>query len=300
MSSSTEPTAAPSASPWPRVERLNAQRMASAIQAATGVVLRVDGHCAGGQVGAAYVTWPDGHRSVLTWRPGIRVADVRHGQLAVIGALRPAGYPAPAAELAVQAGGAVALVWELLPGAPVSHFTSALLDEALTLNDRQAGKLAGQPAVPAVDLYLTRDGPGFCLHQPLREYSPRTQALHRWITAVGESHPRCLTGDDAVHCDYQPSNILTRHGHITGVVDWDGAGRGDRRLDLVTLRFGVPGISTDPAVVTRLDQLLDGLPRNVLAPLWAHMSLRMTDWAIRHLTPDDVDHCLSLAEQRAC
>jgi len=29
------------------------------------------------------------------------------------------------------------------------------------------------------------------------------------------------------------------------------------------------------------------------------MSLRMTDWAIRHFTPADVSHWLDLAEQRA-
>lgn len=47
---------------------------------------------------------------------------------------------------------------------------------------------------------------------------------------------------------------------ITGFVNWDGAARGDRRLDLVTLR--------------------------------------MADWAIRHFTPAGVEHWLDLAEQR--
>lgn len=289
----------PSPSRWPRAERLDAQRMVSAIQEAAGVALRIDGLCPGGQVGAAYVTWPDGHRSVLTWRPGTRLADLRNGPLAVIGALRPAGYPAPAAELAIEAGDAVALVWEMLPGAPVTHLTPALLEEALTLNNLQARQLTGHPEVPAADLYLTRDGPGFCLHQPLREHSARTQALHRWISTVGASRPRRLSGDDAVHCDYHPGNILTSQGHITGVIDWDGAARGDRRLDLVTLRFGIHAITADPVAAAHLDSLLDGLPGPVLTPLWAHMSLRMTDWAIRHFAPGDVNHWLDLAEQRA-
>jgi aminoglycoside phosphotransferase (APT) family kinase protein len=287
------------ASQWPRAERLDAERMAGAIEAAAGVALRIDGPCPGGQVGASYVTWPDGHRSVLTWRPGTHLADLRQGPLAVIEALRPAGYPAPAAELAVQAGDAVLLVWELLPGTPITHLTPGLLAEALALNDLQAGQLAGRPAIPATDLYLTRDGPGFCLHQPLREHSARTQALHRWIGTVGASYPRCLRGDDAVHCDYHPGNILASHGHITGVIDWDGASRGDRRLDLVTLRFGIHGSAADPAATAHLDRLLDALPGDVLTPMWAHMSLRMTDWAIRHFSPGDVDHWLDLAEQRA-
>lgn len=273
--------------------------MTDAIRAAAGVALRIEGPCPGGQVGAAYVAWPDGHRSVLTWRPGTGLAELRDGPLAVIKALRPAGYPAPAAELAVQAGDAVALVWELLPGAPVSHLTAALLDRALALNNLQAGQLASHPAIPPVRLHLTRDGPGYCLHQPLREHNARTRALDRWITTVGASHPDQLTGDDAVHCDYQPANILASRGRLTGVIDWDGAGRGDRRFDLVTLRFGIHAITADPAATRRLDQQLDDIPAHRLAPMWAHMSLRMTDWAIRHFTPADVDHWLDLAEQRA-
>jgi hypothetical protein len=287
-----------SPAPWPRAERLNAARMTRAIREAAGVALRVDGPCPGGQTGAAYVSWPGGHRSVLTFRPGTTLARMREGPLAVLDTLRRSGYPAPAAELAVQAGDAVAVVWELLPGAPVSRFSAALLEQALALNDRQAGRLAGRDTIPAVRLYLTSDGPGFCLHQPLREHSARTRALGRWITAVGAGHPGHLAGDDAVHCDYQPANLLADRGRLAGVIDWDGAGRGDRRLDLVTLRFGLHAIPADPGVVSRLDQLLDDIPPHVLAPMWAHMSLRMTDWAIRHFTPGDVGHWLSLAEQR--
>jgi Phosphotransferase enzyme family len=290
----------PASSRWPRAERLDAQRMTGVIRAETGVALRIEGPCPGGQVGAAYVAWPDGHRSVLTWRPGTRLAELQEGPLAVTGALRPAGYPAPAAELAVQAGDAAALVWEFLPGAPISHLTPALLGQALALNNLQAGQLAGHDTIPAIRLCLTSDGPGYCLHQPLREHSARTRALDRWITATGASHPDHLSGGDAVHCDYQPANLLADRGHITGVIDWDGAGRGDRRFDLVTLRFGVHAITADPAATERLDQLLDDIPTHVLAPMWAHMSLRMTDWAIRHFTPSDVDHWLGLAEQRAC
>lgn len=272
--------------------------MTAAIQAATGVRLRIDGLCPGGQTGAAYVSWPDGHRSVLTFRPGVSLAQMRNGPLAVISALRPAGYPAPAAELAVQAGDAVAMIWELLPGTPVSHLTTALLNQALTLNNLQKDRLVGRPAIPPVLLYLTSDGPGFCLHQPLRDHSTRSRALERWITAIGKAHPGNLTGHDAVHCDYQPSNLLTDHGHLTGVVDWDGAARGDRHLDLVTLRFGIHAVQADPEATRHLDQILDNLSPPALTQLWAHMSLRMTDWAIRHFTPSDTDHWLDLAEQR--
>jgi hypothetical protein len=136
--------------------------MAATVRENTGVALRVDGPCPGGQVGAAYVTWPDGHRSVLKGRPGVRLADLR-----------------------------------------------------------------GHPDIPPLDLYLTGDRPGFCLH------------------------------------------------------------------------FGLRGVPADARVIARLDRVLDSVPDGGLAPLWAHMSLRMTDWAIRHFTSADGDHWLDLAEQRA-
>ena len=287
--------------------------MAGAVRAATGVALRIDGPCPGGQVGASYVTWPDGHRGVLTWRPGSTLAALRAGPLAVAAALRQAGYPAPAAELAVElgpaegggragsatpAGRAVALVWELLPGRPPGRVTPELLDQAIALSGRHVGALAGRPGVPALRLFLTSDGPGFCQHGPLRGHSDRTRRLDRWVTGVGARHPDVLPGDDAVHADFQPGNFLAERGRITGVIDWDGAARGDRRLDLVTLRFGLHAPGADPRAVRRLDQLLDAFPAGVLAPMWAHMSLRMTDWMIRHYTPAHVEHWLDLAEQR--
>ncbi|GAB2643090.1 phosphotransferase [Kribbella swartbergensis] len=76
-------------------------------------------------------------------------------------------------------------------------------------------------------------------------------------------HDGSLTGDDAVHLDYRAGNLLVVGGRITGIIDWDGAGRGDRRLDLVALRFGVHGDPPDSAVVARLGAVLDGFPDEV-------------------------------------
>jgi aminoglycoside phosphotransferase (APT) family kinase protein len=71
---------------------------------------------------------------------------------------------------------------------------------------------------------------------------------------------------------------------VTGVVDWDGAGRGDRRLDLVTSRCGLHGSTSDDAVVERLDAVLDAMPVDVLRTAWERMSLRLVGWAIRHFS----------------
>ena len=52
---------------WERVKRLDPAAITAAVAAATGIGLEVVGACPGGQVGAAYVRWPDGHLSVLKW-----------------------------------------------------------------------------------------------------------------------------------------------------------------------------------------------------------------------------------------
>lgn len=186
---------------WERAERLDADRLVDALYTETGVRLSVEGPCPGGQVGAAYVRRPDGHRSVLKWRPRTKLADFRAGPLAVSEFLRAAGYPWP--------------------------------------------------------------GTTPCI----RTFTPATC----WPSTVRS--PASSTGD--------------------------GAGRGDSRFDLVTLRFGLHAQESDPIVTSRLDEILDRMPDDVLRPLWAHMSLRMVDWVIRHFTPAEVEHWLDLAERRA-
>jgi hypothetical protein len=49
-----------------RVTRLVPARLVARLAEETGVRPELEGRSAGGQVGAAYVRWPDGHRSVLT------------------------------------------------------------------------------------------------------------------------------------------------------------------------------------------------------------------------------------------
>ncbi|MFH9762145.1 hypothetical protein ACH4MJ_27215 [Streptomyces anulatus] len=87
---------------WARAERLDATRTPDALRARTGVRLTFDGPCPGGQVGTAYVRWPDQRRSVLKWRPHSRAADLETGPLTVSRVLRQAGCPAPATELVAQ------------------------------------------------------------------------------------------------------------------------------------------------------------------------------------------------------
>ncbi|WP_431034161.1 phosphotransferase enzyme family protein [Streptomyces sp. P6-2-1] len=288
----------PSSSGWATVARLDAARMVDALRVRTGVRLVLEGPCRGGAVGAAYVRGEeDGRRGVLKWRPHSSVAAMRAGALAVVDALRDAGYPAPATDLVTQVGDAVVTVQEVLPGTGIDRLTPAHLDQLLRLNAVQADRLTGLGGVPAAALHLRDDGPGFCLHEPLRRHSPRAAALERRISALADRYPPLLPGDDAVHYDFHPGNLLADGQDITGVIDWDGAARGDRRFDLVTLRFGLHATQAPPAVTDRLDAVLATFPDHILTPAWAHMSLRLTDWAIRHPTPSGPTPWLDLADR---
>ncbi len=281
---------------WQRAEKLDAEGLSEQLFVQTGVRLVVEGPCAGGEVGAAFVHWEEtGRRSVLKWRPHSRLEDLEAGPLAVQETARRAGIPAPAIELSAQVGHAVVMVQELLPGEAVERLNENLLEQALQLNARQSGLLQGREDIASVRLYLREDGPGYCLHEPLRRHSPRGAALERAIRSL--PYGDALTGNDVVHLDFHPGNLLASGGRVTGLVDWDGAARGDRTLDLVTLRFGIHN-RTGSEVTNRLDDVLNQVPTDVLKPAWAHMSLRMADWAIRHHAPTDVHQWFDLAEQR--
>jgi hypothetical protein len=275
------------------VQRLDVERVLAQLAEATGLHLTADGRCAGGQVGAYYVRWPDGHRSVLTWRPGDSLDDTT----ALVDAARTAGIPAPRYELVADLGGAQAIVQELAPGAPPATTDQRLVAEMVELSGRCAGLLSDRSDLPPRALYLRRSGPGFCLHEPLAGYGRRTARLLDWVRAVGVERD-VADGPDLVHTDYHPGNVLVADGRISGVVDWDGAGRGDRALDLVVLRFDLH--LRAPELGGRMDELLrHSVPAERLRAYWAHTGLRLVDWAIRHFGPSDVEHWLDLAEQGA-
>ena len=286
---------------WQRAQRLDGPDLVARVAAATGVPLSFRGRCPGGEVGAAYVRWPDGRPGVLTWQPGPRF-DRQHLIAELLTVARSRGVPAPAYELVVPltVGGeqAVAVVQERLPGAPPDRLDEALVTAMLAANDGFAGVLADRPEVPAAELYLTGDGPGFCLHDPLAGYDRRTARLLSWIEAVGAASAPTMTGADLVHLDFHHGNVLAdRAGTLTGIIDWDGAARGDRRFDLVTLRFAVPPDAPDLAA--RLDaELAARLSTDELRPYWASMALRQVDWMIRHHDAQTVERSLSLAETR--
>jgi hypothetical protein len=188
-------------------------------------------------------------------------------------------------------------VQELMPGEPPVPFTRRTVESMVDLNSRCRGLLTGRPDLPAPSLYLRTDGPGFCLHGAMASYDRRTARLLAAIETAGATLPECLDGRDLVHFDFHPENdLVDRSGVVTGVVDWDGAARSNGVLDLVTLRFDLARRAPD------LGRWVAGLLRDaasepVRLACWAHLSLRLVDWAIRELTATDVSAWVSVAAE---
>lgn len=271
---------------WPRSARLDAPKVIERIAAITGVRLVLEGPCPGGEVGAAYVRWPDGRRSVLT------EGRSRAGEL--LDLARAAGVPTARYELSAHVDGARIVVQQRLPGTAPASIDAGLVHAMLVLNERLGGLLTDRWDVPPVDLHLDRDGPGFCLHEPLKAHSPRTARLLDWVHDVGRTAPDFDEDFDLVHLDYHPGNVLVSGNRITGVVDWDGALRGDRHFDLVTLRFDLGGRA--PHLTGPVDERLTAVDPERRRAYWAHMSLRQVDWSIRHHDPATVERWLAVAE----
>jgi hypothetical protein len=280
------------------VRRLDPAKLTALVNEHSDARLTLLGPAPGGQVGAAYVRWSDGRDGVLTVAPTDRVADLRR-TAEILSTARSHGLPVPAYDLIAEVPGAVAIVQQRLPGTQPHRADRDVVAAMVAVLDDFAGLLAGRDDVPVPDLWLRGSGPGFSLHRPLEVYDRRSRRLLDWIREVGATGA-VMTGDDLVHLDFHPGNVLVDTvGGLTGIVDWDGIGRGDRRFGLVTLRFGVTTQDGDAATIAWLDEILEQrIEADILRVYWAAMSLREVDWAIRHHTASDVDRVLDLAESR--
>lgn len=279
---------------FPRALRWRPEMVLAELAAATGIRLVSEGWCRGGQIGACYVRWADGHLSVLTaGPPGGLEASQRAAALTADA--RAAGVPAPRYELVVALPRFTAVIQELLPGTVPTTVTRRTVASMVEVTRRCRGLLADRPDLPAPSLFLRTDGPGFCLHGAMASYDPRTARLLAVIEEAGAGLPELLTGDDLVHFDLHPENVLVDvTGEVTGVVDWDGAARSDGALDLMTLRFDLARRA--PELGRCVGGLLrESVPEPVRLACWAHMSLRLVDWAIRELTAGDVEAWLGVA-----
>lgn len=287
-----------------RVKPIDAPAVVAAIAAAGGPRVELVERLPGGAGGAWLVSWDDAHHSVLTWAPPLHDGQPDGSfdrALAMMDLASANGVPLPRYEAVVPlADGSVAVLQQVVDGITPREVTSGLIDHLLELVDLRRGLVVGTEFSAArLPLYLRHDGPGFCLHGPLRAASSETAVLLDAIEATVDPDDDVLIGGDVVHFDFHLGNVLVAPDapdRVTAVVDWAGATPGQVELDLAILAFDLTWRSPGPIQQRVERHLLDTADDRVFAKVWAHASLRLLDWTIRH-HPHDIDHWTTIARR---
>ena len=214
---------------------------------------------------------------------GLRTLD------AVLARLRDRGYPAPRLHAVGHLPGLVYWVQQRLPGSPLDRgpggpdraALARLLPELLALNDAQAGLGTGPRRWRSLlTQTLTSGGDGYCLHSTLQA-SPAARDLLPVLRRIGDRcAPAIPDGQDFVHYDFTPANLLSDGTAITGVIDINPPVlAGDRAFDLATLLF-YHYDHDDIRDVLRA-RLLTLAAHEAACAYLAHMVLRQVDWSLR-------------------
>jgi aminoglycoside phosphotransferase (APT) family kinase protein len=184
----------------------------------------------GGVFGAVAVRRADGAELVLKASEQVDLASEWRTGAAMAALLRARRYPAARY---VEVGADEELAWslqEILPGTVPAVLTEACADQLIDLARSHD-----------IDCGLTREWDTLA-----------REAVHRWLADLGplpnsfDAHLTATLRDTAgvtlrrttvVHGDFHHRNCLVTGGEVTGVFDWDIAGAGDWRFDLVCLAF---------------------------------------------------------------
>ena len=128
-------------------------------------------------------------------------------------------------------------VQEFLTGIPAPFASQKLVEQLVSMNDRQAGAAVDHQNdwSKAVDAALRHDGNGW--QAKIAAAGSDGQRLVRRCSRLCEPFGSFNGGSsDIVHGDFQHYNALVdEHDSLTGYVDWPQAGCGDRSIDLARL-----------------------------------------------------------------
>jgi hypothetical protein len=165
----------------------------------------------------------------------------------VLALLAGRGYPVPRSLWHGMLDESWSLVVQSrLPGEPIRTLDGRTLDGLLRLIDLQADVGLGTGGWDVswwLEVVLFQGWEHWW--ERAEEAAPTTSRRLRAFLAPASDHRLPYT--DAVHGDFNLTNVLTQTGAITGVVDWDHVGMGSRAVDLAGLLFDVHrlGLNTE-------------------------------------------------------
>lgn len=267
------------------------------INAEHGTGFRLKGRYAEGENQGAYAVEDAlGAPFVLKWQPQPTMLSRLERARAVTDRLASLAVPAPRYLLIGNfPEGTTYWLQTALPGSPPPHLRLSLkqLQQLLDFNERQAEQALSAEQdwswyVRAV-VFVGESG----WADTLRYYSPATRALLAQLEEVTAGRETCVSRTtDLVHGDLALTNVLVVKDEVTGIVDWDAAGCGDRALDLSKLLFySYESESYESEPVRRLlwQRIIALSGRDALVVYLAYNILAQLDWSIRHHSPAAVE-----------
>jgi aminoglycoside phosphotransferase (APT) family kinase protein len=248
-----------------------------------GAGFRLQGRCGGGEnEGAWTVVDAAGTPFVLKWhrRPD-RLSGLERARR-ITDHLRLRGAPVPAYRLIGALPDGVAYwIQTALPGAPAHDLSLDHVRQLLAANDLQAGQAlsAEQDWSAYVRAVVFAGESGWA--ESLARHSPETRAvLERLRRLVADRETSRLRTDDLCHGDLGLGNVLLDGDTVSGIIDWDAAGCGDRALDLSKLLYGC--YRNEPIRTPLQARIVALSGRGALEIYMAYNILAQLDWSIHH------------------
>jgi aminoglycoside phosphotransferase len=247
------------------------------------------GRLAGGEDQGAYrVVDATGQNAILKLSNNPRWADqVKRGRAAT-DHLRPLGYPVPTyTYIGASDSGSFWLETELVGGPVIGAPTADQIKNILQLVEIQGGQVIsevqGQDWVWYISDVVFRGESGNV--RALMQFSPATSAI---VTAaeglVAGLQGTVLPKTDLVHGNFNISQIFFTNDQVSGVLDWDQAGYGDRAIDLVGLWYSVVGTPEIADIV--MQQLLAVSTKPAIYIYAVHKILAQLAWHINKVHGD--------------
>ena len=238
------------------------------VAAALGV--RLVQRFADGVFGAALVRDAQGQDLVLKAQPRPELEPMWATGAAMAAQLRADGYPSPRYEAVGRTEHAVWSLQEQLPGTVVERLTAPVASQLVGLARRHAVDCGRRrpwrdDAIAAARGWLAG-----------LELAPDDATVLR--AALDGGAGADLLETTIVHGDFHHRNALVDGDDVVGVFDWDLAGPGDWRFDLVMLAFGcrLQPAACDPGALDLVtDAVRTECPDEVIALMTACQVLRI-------------------------
>jgi aminoglycoside phosphotransferase (APT) family kinase protein len=248
----------------------------------------------GGEFGAEIVRDRDGQELVLKASSAARVHQLARAA-ALTERLRERGYPAPVYVATGMTRGASWSLQERLPGRMPATLTMPLASRLVELARSHA-------RVAQRDRRWQRQA--FTSMRAWKRHLVAREDTRRLTMELAEAARRCagveVRSNDVIHNDFSHRNCLAIGDEVTGIIDWEQAGVGDWRLDLVTLAYWAAlQRARVPDDVRRMlrERVQQECPAELSALFAAYQALRHLDYEAR-AHPEHLPLVMSAIETR--